>query len=131
MSRPQTPAYRQTNGLYTGNNSPQTPLNHSFALIEYAANPTPTPPERVGQDASAAVVADAGVPLAFLLPNGTPDVSLSDVAQHALILEVSPTDSYVQSLRSRSGDTVDSRDQSKQQARDKGAAQERRLAASL
>jgi threonine dehydratase len=66
MSRPSTPPHQQTNGLYTAaHNTPQTPINHNFALTEYAANPSP-PDKPVINPAF-------GVPEAFLLPNGHPD----------------------------------------------------------
>jgi hypothetical protein len=66
MSRPSTPPHQQTNGLYTAAHTPQTPVNHNFALTEYTANPTP-PDKAVSNPAFA-------VPEAFLLPNGYPDV---------------------------------------------------------
>jgi len=52
-----------------GLSRPQTPAINSLSLTEYAANPSPpssTPKEKTSH---------AGVPEAFLLPNGYPDVN--------------------------------------------------------
>lgn len=59
-SRPVTPD-TETNGMLT----PRTPKNTGLALTEYTANPSP-PAESPKKD--------HGVPEAFLLPNGYPDV---------------------------------------------------------
>jgi threonine dehydratase len=65
MSRPTTPLHQQTNGLYSGVQTPKTP-NHQFALTEYSAQPSPPADKNKPKD--------YGVPEAFLLPSGTPDV---------------------------------------------------------
>jgi hypothetical protein len=61
-SRPVTPE-TEANGVLT----PRTPKNTGLALTEYTANPSP-PSE------SPKSAANQGVPEAFLLPNGYPDV---------------------------------------------------------
>jgi hypothetical protein len=68
MSRPSTPTHLLSNGVYA-NSTPGTP-NHNFALTEYAANPSPSTGSLRGTPET------HGVPDAFLLPNGTPDVRL-------------------------------------------------------
>lgn len=69
MDRPMTPVFNGTSQdpLYTGANTPRTPVNGSYALTEYTANPTP-PSEPTKS------IAVSRVPEAFLLPNGYPDV---------------------------------------------------------
>jgi hypothetical protein len=66
-SRPVTPDNSNSNGLYSGVQTPRTPLSSGLALTEYTANPSP-PTETVKQKSQSAV------PEAFLLPNGFPDV---------------------------------------------------------
>jgi threonine dehydratase len=72
MSRPTTPLHQQTNGLYSGVQTPKTGVqtpktpNHQFALTEYSAQPSPPADKNKPKD--------YGVPEAFLLPSGTPDV---------------------------------------------------------
>jgi hypothetical protein len=69
MSRPSTPLHQQTNGLYSGAQTPRTPQTpniNTFSLTEYSANPTP--PRASG------AIPESPVPDDFLLPNGTPDV---------------------------------------------------------
>jgi hypothetical protein len=68
MSRPSTPTHLPTNGV-GGHSTPETPVNHNFALTEYAVNPSPSP-ARSRADAPRSY----GVPDDFLLPNGSPDV---------------------------------------------------------
>ena len=58
-SRPATPATLDINGL---------------ALTEYIATPTP-PPDEVSQRRASGLPPNWGLPDAFLLPNGYPDVS--------------------------------------------------------
>jgi hypothetical protein len=72
MSRPSTPTHLLTNGFYA-NSTPETPVNHNFALTEYAANPSPS-----SSRSRAETPKSYGVPEAFLLPNGTPDVRFPD-----------------------------------------------------
>lgn len=127
MSRPQTPLHQQTNGLYTGANSPRTPVNHNFALTEYAANPTP--PEKK-QD----TLPNYGIPEDFLLPSGYPDVSfyVSVIIKHqSLIILVSPPHPDLQSLRSRQGNPTDSRNKPLQPPRMQRPTQTRRPPTSL
>jgi threonine dehydratase len=79
MSRPSTPTHLLTNGL-CADSTPETPVNHNFALTEYAANPSPPSTGSRGETPKS-----YGVPEAYLLPNGTPDVRLQD---HGLIRRV-------------------------------------------
>jgi threonine dehydratase len=65
--RPSTPDTPGSNGLYSGVQTPRTPLSSGLSLTEYTANPSP-PSENAKQKAQQAV------PEAFLLPNGFPDV---------------------------------------------------------
>jgi len=72
MERPVTPCTNGSSqdGLYSGVQTPRTPLlTASYALTEYSINPSP-PTEQSKSKAS------TGVPEAFLLPNGYPDVPL-------------------------------------------------------
>lgn len=64
-SRPVTPD-TDTNGIMT----PRTPKSNGLALTEYTANPSPP---------SESEKKDHGVPEAFLLPNGYPDVCVASV----------------------------------------------------
>lgn len=68
-SRPHTPEGQTANGLYSGVQTPRTPLSSSLSLTEYTINPSP-PNETTKQKAQSAV------PDAFLLPNGFPDVRI-------------------------------------------------------
>lgn len=70
MDRPVTPdGPRAVNGgLYSGVQTPKTPVASTLSLTEYSANPTP-PKESTKEKAQSLV------PDAFLLPNGYPDVS--------------------------------------------------------
>lgn len=67
-SRPTTPENNvSVNANANGAQSPRTPHRTGLALTEYTANPSPpleTPKEK----------SQHGVPEAFLLPNGYPDV---------------------------------------------------------
>jgi threonine dehydratase len=69
MSRPVTPVANGVirDGLYSGVQTPRTPVNGTYALTEYAAFASP-PTESVKSKAT------SSVPEAFLLPNGHPDV---------------------------------------------------------
>lgn len=67
-SVPETPMANGTAGA-SGTNTPKTPSLSGFALTEYSAKPTPP-----SEDWKAHI--RKIVPEEFLLPNGTPDVSL-------------------------------------------------------
>ncbi|KAE9969483.1 hypothetical protein EG328_006846 [Venturia inaequalis] len=64
--RPSTPETPPENGLYSGVQTPRTPLSSGLSLTEYTANPSP-PSKDAKQKAQQAVPDD------FLLPNGYPD----------------------------------------------------------
>ena len=99
-SRPSTPDNSTSNGLYSGVQTPRTPMSSSLALTEYTANPTP--PNEPTKDK-----AQSAVPDAFLLPNGFPDVRSSrvcfpsDLLQHAYQVSriVSSTHTHLEGVR--------------------------------
>ena len=99
MSRPVTPVINGIirDGLYSGVQTPRTPINGSYALTEYAVNPSP--PTEPAKSA-----AKSSVPEAFLLPNGSPDVyeTLSSFRLPVAVLTdlqvVSPTHSHISRL---------------------------------
>lgn len=70
IERSSTPENPPTNGLYSGVQTPRTPLSSGLSLTEYTANPSP-PSKDAKQKAQQAVPDD------FLLPNGYPDVQKS------------------------------------------------------
>lgn len=76
-SRPVTPEGQVANGLYSGVQTPRTPLPSGLALTEYTANPSP-PQE------SAKSKAQSVIPAEFLLPNGFPDVQPYSLALYSV-----------------------------------------------
>lgn len=85
MDRPVTPdGPRAVNGgLYSGVQTPKTPVASTLSLTEYSANPTP-PKESTKEKAQSLV------PEAFLLPNGYPDVSSRTFCHHCHDISSSP-----------------------------------------
>jgi hypothetical protein len=67
--RPIMPDQPATNGTTT----PVTAKLSNLALTEYTA--APTPPSEKNQNTALGLSRDWGIPNAFLLPNGYPDVS--------------------------------------------------------
>jgi len=69
MSRPVTPVTNGIirDGLYSGVQTPRTPVNGTYALTEYSTYASP--PTELAKSKAVSLV-----PEAFLLPNGYPDV---------------------------------------------------------
>jgi threonine dehydratase len=76
-SRPVTPE-NGVNGSSNGLISPRTPKHTGLALTEYSANPSPPSEDPKSQ-------AQKAIPEEYILPNGTPDVSIkSPVAREGI-----------------------------------------------
>jgi hypothetical protein len=73
------------NGFASGSTTPILPKMSGLALTEYAA--TPTPPGERNEQTGPGLPPNWGIPEAFLLPNGYPDVrSINPVEQIGLML---------------------------------------------
>jgi hypothetical protein len=119
-SRPTTPE-KGVNGSSNGLISPRTPKQTGLALTEYSANPSPPSDDPKSQ-------AQKAIPDEYILPNGTPDVSIQlGVARESIeadSLSVYTLDGQFQCLRRGTGNTPHTRCQFEQSTGEQRAAQE-------